>query len=94
MYSAIISNSATNFNFIKLKFGLVLFPPVCDIGDMEERVALEAGSSTWPQLVLLATVSLSHMSMPNHWLPYSLAARAHNWRLHDTLMLSKCAFQP
>lgn len=40
------------------------------------------------QLALVAAVSASHMSMPNHWLPYSLVARAQNWSLRKALLLT------
>lgn len=43
----------------------------------------------WAQFALVAAVAASHMSMPNHWLPYSLVARAHGWTLRRTLALSK-----
>lgn len=33
-------------------------------------------------------MAASHMSMPNHWLPYSLVARAHSWSLRVTLLLT------
>lgn len=39
------------------------------------------------ELALIAFVSASHMSMPNHWLPYSLVARAQNWPLRKCLFL-------
>lgn len=43
---------------------------------------------TWAQLAVVAAVAASHMSMPNHWLPYSLVARAQSWTLRKTLLLS------
>eukprot|EP00177_Eucheuma_denticulatum_P003408 GFKZ01006160.1.p1 GENE.GFKZ01006160.1~~GFKZ01006160.1.p1 ORF type:complete len:321 (+),score=45.28 GFKZ01006160.1:661-1623(+) len=40
------------------------------------------------ELALVAAVSASHMSMPNHWLPYALVARAQNWSLPKALFLT------
>lgn len=64
------------------------YPPATRI------VTMSASPETtiWPQLAIIAAVSASHMSMPNHWLPYSLVARAHGWSLQQTLLLSKLAF--
>lgn len=47
------------------------------------------GGVTWAQLTMVGTVAASHMTMPNHWLPYSIVGRAHAWTLRKTLMLSK-----
>lgn len=43
----------------------------------------------WTQLAVIVAVAASHMSMPNHWLPYSMVARAHSWTLRKALFLSK-----
>ncbi|CAN8071498.1 unnamed protein product [Agarophyton chilense] len=50
---------------------------------------MDAPSQTiWPQLAIVAAVAASHMSMPNHWLPYSLVARAHSWSVRKALLLT------
>lgn len=53
---------------------------------------VEGMRALWAQLAVLASVSVSHMSMPNHWMPYSLVGRANNWTLQYTLFISKCSF--
>jgi hypothetical protein len=40
------------------------------------------------EIGLLVVVSITHMSMPNHWLPYALVGRAQGWTMSRTLFIS------
>lgn len=51
-------------------------------------LAMPPAVELYPQLALVAAVAASHMSLPHHWLPYSLVGRAHGWALRSLLLLS------
>lgn len=54
---------------------------------MKDGDVLQAGDLL-SELFVLAVVSASHMSLPNHWLPFLLVGQAQGWALRSIVLMS------
>mmetsp|Transcript_2205 Transcript_2205/g.3803 ORF Transcript_2205/g.3803 Transcript_2205/m.3803 type:complete len:279 (+) Transcript_2205:208-1044(+) len=45
-------------------------------------------SAFWTEVVLVVSISAGHMSLPSHWLAFTLTSRAHGWSMSKTLWVT------